>query len=378
MHVPAYRKQHGRDFAFVEHQGKRHRLPGVYNSPESRDAYATFISRIVAARQSPSPTAPTVTDGLTVEAMVAAFLDHAAAYYGVESTWHGEYANFRYALRLFLDEYRPLAAADIGPLRLKALQDKLAESGRSRSYINSCLAKIKRCYKWAVSRELVPVSVYQALLTVPSLAAGRTKARESAKRAPIPWEHAELVLAELSPVTAAMVQIQWLTGVRSGSLVRARAEQFDRSRNPWLWRPPHKNQFRGKVLVVPIGPKCQAILEPFMSRKGFLFDPRETRPNRRYRDRYTSASYYRAIQRALKRVNAKRHDAAVEAGIDPKAVDKIRWFPHILRHSKGHSTRSQYGLEAAQAVLGHDSINTTELYSDKRLLLAIEVAKETG
>jgi hypothetical protein len=40
--------------------------------------------------------------------------------------------------------------------------------------------------------------------------------------------------------------------------------------------------------------------------------------------------------------------------------------------------RNQYGAEAAQAVLGHETLQTTELYSEKRLGLATTVAIETG
>jgi site-specific recombinase XerC len=40
--------------------------------------------------------------------------------------------------------------------------------------------------------------------------------------------------------------------------------------------------------------------------------------------------------------------------------------------------RDQFGLEAAQAVLGHGSLTATEIYAKKRLGLAMELAAKCG
>jgi hypothetical protein len=40
--------------------------------------------------------------------------------------------------------------------------------------------------------------------------------------------------------------------------------------------------------------------------------------------------------------------------------------------------RRRYGLEAAQAVLGHAKADTTEIYAEKNLALAAKVAIEIG
>jgi hypothetical protein len=49
-------------------------------------------------------------------------------------------------------------------------------AGHRRKYANESLARIKRCFKWCVHIELVPVTIFQALLTVPGLARGKTTA----------------------------------------------------------------------------------------------------------------------------------------------------------------------------------------------------------
>jgi integrase len=388
MHIPRYRKKVGRDFAFVEHNGERTRLPGKFNSPESRDAYASFVAKLVAGKHLPPMVKPG--EPLTVTTLVDAFLNHAVVYYGRGNGWHGEYANFRYVLRHLKNMFGPYAAQDIGPLRLKELQQKLAaqivprtKRKVSRSYVNKCTAKIKAVFKWAASEELIPIETYQALATVSGLAKGRTEARETARRLPVAWEHVEPVVAELSPTVGAMLLVQWHTGARSGSICQAKSEQFDRSGAVWLWHPIHKNQFRGQKLILPIGPKCQEVLALFIERKGYLFRPKDSRNRSTYGEHYTARSYRQAVKRAAERVNdAKREaagdnlsDAELEALLAALIPD---WTPHQVRHTKGHAVRNQYGAEAAQAVLGHETLQTTELYSEKRLGLATTVAIETG
>jgi len=54
------------------------------------------------------------------------------------------------------------------------------------------------------------------------------------------------------------------------------------------------------------------------------------------------------------------------------------WHPHQLRHSRGTEVREGYGLDAAQAVLGHAEAKVTEIYAEVNLDRAIEVARLTG
>jgi hypothetical protein len=48
----------------------------------------------------------------------------------------------------------------------------------SRSYINGNIGHIKQMFRWAVSEELLPVTIYQAMATVSGLKKGRSEARE--------------------------------------------------------------------------------------------------------------------------------------------------------------------------------------------------------
>ena len=121
-----------------------------------------------------------------------------------------------------------------------------------------------------------------------------------------------------------------------------------------------------------IGPACRELLAPLLDAAGDgpLFTPRAQRRNQRYNATYRTSAYYRAITRAIDRVNEYR----VEQGI-PLVP---HWTPHQVRHSKGTVIREQFGVEAAQSILGHATIQATQIYAQRRLELARRVAEETG
>ena len=52
-----------------------------------------------------------------------------------------------------------------------------------------------------------------------------------------------------------------------------------------------------------------------------------------------------------------------------------RWTPNMLRHSTATEIRKRFDLEAVQSILGHASMNTSEVYAEKNMALAREIAK---
>jgi integrase len=54
------------------------------------------------------------------------------------------------------------------------------------------------------------------------------------------------------------------------------------------------------------------------------------------------------------------------------------WHPNQLRHTHATEVRRRYGLEAAQAVLGHSRADVTQIYAERNLTLAAKVAAEIG
>jgi integrase len=368
MRKPKYRKHSSRDRAFVEHSGRRTYLPGQYKSPESLAAYRAFLRQHELLHVEPSDDKPQ-----KVAALATAFLKWASSTY--PTGCRSETSNCRAAMSHLIPLDGPTPIAKYGPLRLKALQQHLAREGKSRNYINAVCSRVKRMFKWGVSEELIPPSIFHAVATVPGLRKGRSEARETVPRAPVAREHVELVMAELSPTVAAMVELQWLSGARSQSICQARAGQFDCAAAPWTWRPRHKTEHLDHELILFVGPRAQAILGPFLDGKSpgdYLFQPKHLNGKRAqgFRAFYDSVSYLRAISRAVDRVNRAR----AKAGL-PQIP---HWTPHQLRHARGTLVRERHGLEAAQAALGHSRLASTQIYAQKLAELAKQVALSMG
>ncbi len=55
-----------------------------------------------------------------------------------------------------------------------------------------------------------------------------------------------------------------------------------------------------------------------------------------------------------------------------------RWGPNQLRHAAGTEVRREFGLEAAQTVLGHAKADTTEIYAERDSELARQVMAKIG
>jgi integrase len=283
-----------------------------------------------------------------------------------------------------------------------------------------------------VASELLEESVHRALVTVDGLKRGRCGVRDADPVRPIAEGPVNAVIKELSPAlaallqqqdrlhalaaddpqrqrltddilalakqvpgespVAAMVQIQRLVGCRPGEVVLMRARDIDTSGAVWFYIPErHKTEHHGYQRVLPLGPRAQVILKPFLEAAAadpalYLFSPRlavlahrrckrqarrskvqpsqvdRSRPNpcRPPGDRYTTASYRRAIEYACKR-----------AGIEP-------WAPNRIRHSVGTWVRKEFGIDHARALLGHRSMVTTEVYAELDMAKAAEVALARG
>ena len=94
----------------------------------------------------------------------------------------------------------------------------------------------------------------------------------------------------------------------------------------------------------------------------------ESNPNRRYTPKtgrkmglhFTTASYGTAIRRAC------------------KAAGVPEWGPNRLRHNFAQSVRDRFGLDAAQATLGHTKADTSEIYAAANRGRVAEVLGEIG
>jgi integrase len=411
-HVPAYRlhKPSGQARVIIN---REHIYLGPYGSPESREKYARFIAEtsiqqdISGLPPVPQPASPEPTsNGFTVGELIVAFWQYAEGYYTKDGTPTKELQCFRDSLRPLRDLYATTPASEFGPKSLQAVRGHMIQQGLCRKLINQRIGRVKRVFKWAVAEELVAPSVFHGLQAVAGLRFGRTEARESEPVKPVDDTHVEAVLPFLTPHVVAMIRLQRLTGMRPSDVTKMRPCDIDRSGEIWIYEPfDHKNRWRGHRRIIAIGPKAQAILQPFLSRdpQAFLFSPkeseawrRENRPAYSGRKRKTPVypSELRAREKAKlarrgrqsKRPKGDRYDTAsygkaINHGFRraEKANVKIpHWHPNQLRHTRGTEIRRQHGVEAAQVVLGHARADVTQVYAERNVQKAIEIARESG
>ena len=372
--TPKYRKQKqrgGTHRAFVEIDGQRHYL-GRYGSAASREQYDRLIGEWLAnGRHAPITAHP----DLTVNELLAAY------WRNVEGNYHPSHlGKIKTGLRRLKKLYGNTKASGFGPLALQAVRQEMIRDGLARTTINAAALLIRGMFKWAVSQELIEPSVLHGLQSVNGLRRGRTEARESKQ----PQAHIDAIQPHISPTVWAMIQLQLATAARPGELVKLRPIDINTTGKVWTAKPAqHKTAHHGHHRTICIGPRGQEIIKPLLNRPvdAYLFDPRDTRaqkasqapthrrpnqkPSPRKTDRvvgnhYDVNGYRKAIHRACNR-----------AGV-------LEWSPNQLRHTAATMIRKQFGLEAAQLLLGHKRADVTQLYAEVNEAKAVEVAMKIG
>ena len=386
--------------AVVRLNGKDFYL-GRWGTPQAEAAYHRKIAEHLAA--GPVTIASPADRPQTVAELAALYLRHVNAWYA--GTGGHEAEAVRSALRRMLRLHADTTLEDFGPLALKSVRQFLAgESGAGhragadgrrplcRTTINAHVQRIRRMFRWAAENELIAAPLYQRLTTIAGLRHGRGGA-EPLPREAVTWHDVRAVKRHVSRQVWSMVLLQYLTGMRSGELVRLRGVDVDRPAAKgavWTYRPAeHKGLAAGKTRAVAIGPLAQRVLRPLLGDdpEAYLFRPAEAiaehnarrrhrrktplypshkrrrRAKRRRRppgDRFSGDSYRRAVTRACQ-----------VAGIAP-------WTPHQLRHSCATRVRARFGLDAARAVLGHAQAGVTMEYAHLDLRKAAAAMAKIG
>lgn len=402
--IPSYRlhKQSGQAVVTLTDPSGRRRdvLLGKHGTAESRREYARVLAEWEASGRvlTQGGTLPGAAPSLSINEIIVLFWKHAEQHYRHrDGTPTNELTDFRYSLKPLRELYGHTLAKDFGPLALKTVREKMIEAGLCRGVVNQRTGRIRRLFRWAVENELVPSSVFEGLRAVRGLERGRSRARETEPVKPVPLAWVEAVLPLVRPVVAAMIRLQLHSGMRPGEVVRLRALDIDVTATVWLYRPgsdvgpqgEHKTAHRGHSRVVPLGPRCQAVIREHLKAdvSAYLFSPadavaalhaergqrrktkvqpsqqdrsKKSKPKRKPGQRYTVASYDYAIRRGC-----------VKAGVP-------HWHPHQLRHNAATEIRRAAGLDAARAVLGHRTPAITEVYAEIDTAKAAAVMEKLG
>jgi integrase len=427
---PKYRCHKPSGQAVVTLEGHDHYL-GKWQTPESKQEYDRLVAEWLAnGRRIPSCKGDS--GGLLLNEIILAYWQHAEAYYRQpDGTPTSEVDNIRLALRPLRKLYGHTPAANFDSLALEALREEMIRQGHCRNRVNKDISRVRRLFRWAASKKLVPLSVHESLSTVEGLRAGRSAAQETAPVRPVAEDVVEATLPHMRPQVAAMVRLQLLSGMRPGEVVLIRGIDLEMTGQVWRYRPGsdqgphgrHKTAYRGQSRVILLGPRAQEVLRPWLrlSLHEYFFQPREAmaqyraelrkgrrtpmtpsqaqrrpkrKPKRAPSEHYRVSSYDHAVMDACDAAFpppeplAQHQDETRKqwlARIGPEGWAEVkrwrkahRWHPNQLRHTKATEIRREAGIDAARAVLGHRSPQITEVYAEVDANKAAAVMEKLG
>lgn len=182
----------------------------------------------------------------------------------------------------------------------------------------------------------------------------------------------------MTPTLRDMVIIQRQNALRPNEVCGLRVCDIDRSGDVWSVRKLTKTyvpmiivfcesdkaiiarhiagKADGDYIFTPAETMQERWQEQAAKRKSKVTPSQQTRAERAaagkllvYNECYTVDAYRRAIYYAIDRAN--------KAGCNIP-----RWTPYQLRHTAVTETSYQYGIDAARAMAGHTTINTTAIY----------------
>jgi integrase len=447
--VPGYCFHKARGTAYVRLNGEVKYLPGPYGSPESRAEYDRLVGlwqlngrtlppevvhQAHPALLTPLPAPATVATGKTVDQLIEAFLAEAEKEYPPkDGRRNSEFACIESALASLHLLYGRFVANAVEPLHVEQVLKHFVERGFCRKMVNRNLSYVKRLFKWGVRRKFVTGEMYYQITTVDGLRRGRSGARDNPKVRPVEVSIVEATIPFLGDEVAAMVRLQLLTAMRGDEVMSMREMDLDRSEKVWRYDlEKHKTAHHGIGKCVPIGPKAQEIIKPFLTGKPmeYLFSPRRAEEKRRAAahanrkapltcgnkpgtnrklnpartpgERYYSDTYGKAVARACRKAfkfppalspdttrMSEERKAKYVAEHGQEAYDRHHaevlawkekhwWHPHQLRHTTGTQVARRYGEITSQNLLGHASLRTTAVYVERDFAQAAKVMLEIG
>jgi integrase len=363
---------------------------GLWRSRAAQVEYDRLIAIYLASsRRMPppdgAPGSPTITE------LVLDYFGHVEVHHRrADGTQTSEVRNNRIALRTLRRLYGRTQAHAFGPLALKAVRQDFIGQDLSRTTVNSHVGRIKRMFRWAVENERVPPTVLHGLQAVRGLQRGRSEARDTDPVQPVTDGHVEAVLPHLSPPVAAVVRLMHLTGMRVGETVAMRTGDLDMGGRVWEYRPAaHKMAYKGRERIIPLGPRAQEIIRPLLraAPDAPIFCPAEAEAARQAERRahrqtpMTPSQAARRPKRQPKRAPGHQYTAdvvrrAIRRGCEDAGIPL--WSPHQLRHAAATRLRKEFGIEAAQLVLGHESAAITLVYAERDRARAADIMGKVG
>lgn len=381
---PEYKKKDFGEVAVVAIDGQEFEL-GRYGSASSHNKYDQLVTEWIANGRALPASRRNQT--LSVKKLVAAYRRFAKRYYRGST----EAENLEHTFKPLVALYGSLLASNFGPLKLKAVRQKMIEADICRNEINKRIGRVKRIFRWATENELISPSVFHGLQSVRGLARGRTEARESEPVRPVPEAFVDALKPHAPPQIWAMIELQRLTGMRPGEVTIMRSCDLDTSGAVWIYIPAqHKTAYHGHSRQIYLGPRAQAVLRSWLRPETmeYLFQPKEVMEAiraLRHTERKTPLSCGHRPGNNVKVKPKKSPGASYKTQAYGRAIvtacDKAgvpRWHPHQLRHNAATWLRKEFGLDVARVVLGHRSPAITEQYAEIDFGKAQEIMGRVG
>lgn len=352
---------------------------GPWGSAEASLAYADWLRKHGGEGGSaPTPSVPPTLPNRTP----AAWPTIAEALVRWEAAEGGKFDPAGHSLRHYLGAFRPVllrfgvqstAAFTLDALA-QAREDMRALDWSAR-VINRRVVRIRTVWRWFEEQRLAPAGSWGALSVLRPIQPGDHRYRHLPAVRGLTQGEYELVLLGCHPVLLVLVEVHWLTGMRSGELVAMQAGDIDREGDIWVYRPrKHKNAWRGHDRLVPLGPRCQQILTPWLegkSRDAWVF------PCHRGAKRTDHPWSWRKRIHGLRAYSVESYAQAFGRAADWAGVWGAR--PYMLRHAAKARITAEYGLDHARALLGQASVDATARYASQRDLdTASEIARRCG
>ena len=379
--VPKYRKHRASGQAIVTVNGRDHYL-GPHKSKASKLEYDRLVNQWLVTNRDPRFGLPVHQNAaLTVAELINKYRFHCEKHYrNADGTPTGSIETIKAIMKRLRERYGDYAADEFKPLAFKEFIKSVIADDCSRTYVNMVISKVKQMFRWGVSEELVESQTFERLDSVRGEQAGRSEARETGPVPPVADNIVDATTPHLPEMVQAMVKLQRLTGMRPGEVCSMKCSELTELDGVIIYTPGHhKTKHKGKRRLIVLGPKARLALAPYLGTGDeFVFSPKRSvsiemvkrgikrTPPKTAGDHYTNDSYRRAIHRACEEQYGKE--------------DKTHWWaPNQLRHALATEVREvEKSFESVAAVLGHANINTSEVYAERNMKLAIEVMRKIG
>jgi integrase len=340
---------------------------------------------------------PDVTDELTLRELGDRYISHCD-----KTHTRNEAKNKRLVVEHVLRHVGDVYWSEFGTAAYMDLQDALVAEGRTRQRINKICSYVRGWMKWCYLRQLISNKLHQDFRDVGPVKSTRRGVVNSPGTKPVNWSDVEPVLPFMSPVVAAMVTVQFWSGMRPGEVCSMKLGELDlRDEKIWFYEPAcHKNSHRIEneiqdskhVLIKGIGGRSQDALRDYLdlcdNPGDFVFRPiyamehrakcmeeagrREDRKCKVYpsellaRERRKQTRLAVWQERCRPCYQANSYGKALRFAFDKAERSGVQlevWSPGQLRHGIAQTLRDDGLMQEASALLGHQSVQMTETYA---------------